>query len=195
MFCSGRIAMGYLLSPSQIALLALNSRRIRSRTPSGRDDRMAMASTPRSGTKDDGYYCTDSHGIPKCSRRQIYNLQDSRAEPTASTRHPSVLATCLIASGKPQICFFCFSKQNKREKAKKAGKLRDSQAGSTAIKRELKHEKQCAVFLMSLGQPRQSVICSTFGNPEGNSRGPPVPTWHIARLIFSELGSQSPVEV
>jgi len=50
-----------------------------------------------------------------------------------------------VASGKPQIYFFCFSKQNKREKA---GKLPDGQAGSTAIKRE-KHEKQRAVFLMA----------------------------------------------
>ena len=55
--------------------------------------------------------------------------------------------TALSPSGKPQICFFCLSKKNKREKAEKAGKLQHSQAGPTAIKRE-KHEKQRAVFLM-----------------------------------------------
>jgi len=50
-------------------------------------------------------------------------------------------ATSRSTSGKLQICFFCFSKQKKREKVEKAGKLRHNQAGSTAIKRE-KHEKQ-----------------------------------------------------
>jgi len=64
------------------------------------------------------------------------------------------------ASGKPQICFFCFSKQNKREKAEKAGKLRDNQAGSTAIKRE-KHEKQRAVFLMRKKAGQMKVYSSS----------------------------------
>jgi len=66
-------------------------------------------------------------------------------------------------SGKPQICFFCFSKQNKREKAEKAGKLRDNQAGSTAIKRE-KHEKQRAVFLMWQSEGTSNVNARSGAN-------------------------------